>query len=152
MCDAGIIFGIVNFICGIFIILLSFFNDFCAWFRILFGVCICWVALTTAFCDQWALVWFPLWNRSFGFMGCSYVFLACGGYFWLSNGSEGFNGFAYFFVWAVGITYIILWILNTFCGTGCPLPTPLLSMCGAGGDKGGGDKNEKSGGQTSTKS
>merc|ERR1712157_291341 len=88
-----IVFSILNLACGIMLVVVSFFNDFCSWFRILFGICIAWVAITSRGCDQWALIWFPMWNRSFGFMGSSYIFLACGGYLWLQGNQQGWNGF-----------------------------------------------------------
>eukprot|EP00483_Globobulimina_turgida_P000799 UN00800 len=140
-----ILFSILNLLCGIFLIIISFYNDFCSWFRILFGVCIAWVAITSQICDQWALVWFPLWNKSFGFMGCSYIFLACGGYAWLVHDGSSWNGFFYFFIWAVGIAYVVIYIMSLLNCCGCPLPVPLLE-CGGGG---GSNDNEKDSGQTS---
>jgi len=148
------IFSIINLVCGILIVVIAFDNNFCSWFRIFFGVCIAWVAITTQICDQWALVWFPLWNKSFGFMGSTYIFLACGGYYWLYYGSDSWIGFAYFVVWAVGIAYCVIWLCMILNCCGCPLPVPLLESCGSGGGGGGGNannnNNKNDGGQTTS--
>merc|ERR1711971_1115061 len=137
-----LVFSALNLACGIMLVVISLDNDFCLWYRIFFGVSIAWVAITTELCEHYALVWFPLWNRSFGFMGSTFIFLACGGYNWLRNGSETWNGFFFFFIWGVGIAYCIIWICQIVGCCGCPLPIPLLHTCRGqnGGGGGGGNK------------
>merc|ERR1719461_575983 len=71
-------------------------------------------------------------GHSFGFMGSSYIFLACGGYLWLQGNQQGWNGFFYFFIWAVGIAYCIISICQMLNVCGCPLPVELLD-CNQGG-------------------
>eukprot|EP01083_Nonionella_stella_P178641 631659_1 len=135
-----IVFSILNLVCGILLVLGGFNEDFCSWFRILFGVCIAWVALTSWMCEQWALLWFPLWNQSFGFMGSAFIFLACRGYYWLLHDGRSWNGFSYFFIWAVGIAYCVISVLQMCSMASCPLPVPLLNCSDGGGS--GGSKND----------
>jgi len=129
----SLLFTILNLICGILIVIMAWDANVCSWFRILFGVAIAWVAITEQICDRLALVWFPLWNRSFLFMGGSYIFLACGGFWWLSSGAQGWTGFSYFVVWAVGVAYVIIGICELVGCCGCARPSPLLGGGGGGG-------------------
>eukprot|EP01083_Nonionella_stella_P050605 134563_1 len=138
-----LIFDILNLICGVCLILTGVFGgSLCSWFRLLFAISIIWVAITTQICDQYALYWFPLWNQSFGFMGCSYIFLACGGFGWLSHGGGNWYGFCYFFVWAVGVAYCVIHVLGMLNVCSCPMPVPLM------GGGGGGGSSDKDQGQT----
>ena len=103
-----------------------------------------WLALTEQFCgDQFALKWAPLWNRSFLFMGCSFIFFCCAPWFGNDNsdGFESFRGFLRWFTFWVGIVYIIFGFMSLIPACNCisiPLPIPLLSPCCGGGGGGGG--------------
>lgn len=108
--------------------------------------------------------WFPLWDQSFFFMGCAFIYLSCGGWAWAFGGKgrdddgwRSFQGFMYFFIFVVGVLYLLFGLLVTFAGVGIPLPTPLSSCCGGGGGGGGrkstagGDDERKTDGRTTTR-
>ena len=88
-------------------------------------------------------------------MGSTYIFLACGGYWWLWNASGSWIGFAYFVIWGVGIAYCIIWLCMILGCCGCPPPQPLLQSCGRGGGGGQSSNNTQpktNSGQTATTS
>eukprot|EP00484_Ammonia_sp_Unknown_P029636 CAMPEP_0197039066 /NCGR_PEP_ID=MMETSP1384-20130603/15927_1 /TAXON_ID=29189 /ORGANISM="Ammonia sp." /LENGTH=154 /DNA_ID=CAMNT_0042469607 /DNA_START=11 /DNA_END=472 /DNA_ORIENTATION=- len=149
-CDWGIVWSVFNFICGLGIVLGHFsLLDACAWLRVIIGVSICWVAITHQLCDQYALAWFPFWEKAFIFMGCTFLFFSCGAWnrgCWNDDNDRNndncgfFENFAAFFLWftfVVGVLYLILGFIE-FCGAASiPHPTPLVACCGGGGGGGG---------------
>ena len=96
---------------------------FCGWYTLFFGVAIVWVSITTKFCDKYALAWFPFWGN-FLFMGCTFLYLSCGGW-WCIDGECDWWGFFFFFVAVVGVIYVILWLVKTLAGVAIPDPIPL---------------------------
>eukprot|EP01083_Nonionella_stella_P068496 181888_1 len=158
--DWGIVWSVLNFICGLAIVIGHLgVDDPCDWLRILIGISICWVAITNTICDQYALLWFPFWNKSFIFMGSTFLFFSCGA--WKrgcnrhahghpsrdnpDNNCGFFENFAAFLLWftlLVGVIYIILGFIE-FCGAGSfPHPVPLEGCCG-GVSTGGGTDGSK---------
>lgn len=118
----------MNIICGICITVANFFWAFdagfvCGWYQLLFGITIIWVSITKKCCDKYMLAWFPYWGN-FGFMGCTFLYLACGGY-WCINGGCDWWGFCFFFVALVGVIYVVLWIIKYFAGLNIPDCIPL---------------------------
>ena len=103
----------------------------------------CWVAITHKFCDQYALVWFPLWEN-FLFTGLTFLYFTCG-VFYLNFDNAGFYAFLYLLMFITGVMYVIFWLLIKFAGIGIPPPVPLESLCGGGGGGSGGNSGGDSG-------
>mmetsp|Transcript_8197 Transcript_8197/g.12689 ORF Transcript_8197/g.12689 Transcript_8197/m.12689 type:complete len:214 (-) Transcript_8197:145-786(-) len=156
-CDWGIVWSVFNFICGLGIVIGHISLDPCAWLRILIGVAICWVAITHGCCDKFALAWFPFWEKSFIFMGCTFIFFSCGAW-WRGCGNNGgknddncpfvesFAGWILFFTFAVGVLYLIFGAIEYFGAASIPHPSPLAGCCGGGGGGSGGGSGGKQGG------
>eukprot|EP01084_Bolivina_argentea_P144221 253097_1 len=138
-CQWGIVWSFLNLIIGIVIITANIFWAFdgnaCGWFTICFGILIVWVTITTKFCEDKGLAWFPLWGN-FLFMGCTFLYLGCGAWLCLNPEDCDWWGFFFFFIFIVGVLYVIFWLVKTFAGVNIPDPVPLASLCG--GDGGGG--------------
>mmetsp|Transcript_69663 Transcript_69663/g.62484 ORF Transcript_69663/g.62484 Transcript_69663/m.62484 type:complete len:144 (-) Transcript_69663:95-526(-) len=135
-CNWGIVWSVLNLICGLVITVANVFwalsGFFCGWYNLFFGVAIVWVSITTKCCDKYALAWFPFWGN-FLFMGCTFLYLSCGGYACISGDCDWW-GFCFFFVAVVGVIYVILWLIKTLAGVGIPDPVPLESCCGGSSD------------------
>ena len=59
------------------------------------------------------------------------VYLSCGGFLCAINfGDCGWWGFGFFFVFIVGLLYVILWIIDKLANCGVPDPVPLDICCG----------------------
>ena len=150
-CDLGVCFGVCNFICGLAVIIWNFwfFNgwywSFCGFINLLFGICICWVSITHNFCDRYALKWFPFWEN-FLFTGCTYLYFTCGEIDAIFDGNFGdsVQSLLAFFVFVVGILYVLFWFLITVGNVNIPQPVPLERFCNGGGGGGGGG-NDNSG-------
>eukprot|EP01084_Bolivina_argentea_P151537 264487_1 len=136
-CDWGITWCVLNLICGLAITAANLFwaldGYFCGWYQLFFGVAIVWVSITTKCCDKYALAWFPFFGGNFLFTGCTFLYLACGAY-WCFGNDCGWWGFCFFFVFVVGVIYVILWLVITLAGVNIPEPKPLESCCGGDGD------------------
>eukprot|EP01084_Bolivina_argentea_P263540 446100_1 len=149
-CDLGILWAILNFIGGFAITVRDLDFDFGSWFlcwlmRMVIGISIIWISITSQCCDQYMLVWFPFWNQSFFFMGCTFIFFCCSPWnIWDDNGRNDddwrtFRGILEFITFCTGITYLILGVTEYFGCCGCPKPAYLIQCCGGGGGGSSGD-------------
>lgn len=134
-CNWGIVWSVLNIICGVAITVSNFYwafsgENFCGFYQLFFGIAITWVSITTQCCDRFALAWFPMWGN-FGFMGCAFLYLSCGAYICIATNADcSWWGFMFFFVFVVGVVYVILWLVKTLAGVNIPDPIPLEACCG----------------------
>eukprot|EP01083_Nonionella_stella_P318645 1165829_1 len=145
-CDLGILWAILNLIGGLAITLrdlnMHFDSLFMCWLlRACIGITIIWVAITSQCCDGYMMVWFPKWNESFFFMGCTFIFFCCTPWhIWNDHHDDGwytFRGILEFTTFCTGVTYLIIGFTEYFGCCGCPRPAYLIQCCGGGGGGGG---------------
>ena len=125
----GLFWNILNFICGIALIVYNFgIITVVNMLNLVIAVAICWISITHKVCDKAILVWFPYWEN-FLFKGIMYLYLSAN----LWYATDFVFGFFGAVVFITGILWCLFWLLKRFAGVAIPDPEPMETLCGGTG-------------------